>query len=144
MKQQPDRWTLEGFLNHFQAVHHTMNDHPFCWIIGAGASKSSGIPTGGELVDWWLKDLHARECHDCQPLEKWATAASLGIRDFSYSDRASFYPRVFERRFSDFADEGYAYLEYVMTGMKKRRGIAGLEPARPERIIEPAPRGTQF
>ncbi len=36
----------------------------FCFIIGSGASTSSGIPTGREMVNDWLKDL--KEGHNAE------------------------------------------------------------------------------
>src|SRR6185437_14555161 len=104
---------------------------------GAGASKSSGIPTGAELAEWWLRDLHERECVTGEPLADWATEANLGIRGFSYARAAEFYPQIHQRRFKDFPDEGYAYLEHIMTGKAKRRAAKGFEET--NKFIEPGP-----
>jgi hypothetical protein len=127
MPREPERWTLNGFLDHFQRVHETMLDHQFSWVIGAGASRSAGIPTGAELVDCWLRDMHRRDCQDeTPPLEEWATAERPGIDDFTYKERASSYPAIYERRFRGFPAEGFAYLEHVMTGNAKSLGESGL------------------
>jgi protein O-mannosyl-transferase len=139
MSEYPEKWTLDGLENHFQAVHQTMPDHRFCWIIGAGASRSSGIPTGGELVDWWLKDLHLRHCNDGKKLEEWATEETLGIPKFKYENAPEFYPQIYDRRFDKYPTEGYAYLEHVMTGKQKTRNDQGLSDADPPVIIEPSP-----
>lgn len=32
----------------------------FCFVLGAGASRSSGIKSGQELVDIWEKELSER------------------------------------------------------------------------------------
>ncbi len=97
-------------------IHNDMQDRSFAFLLGAGASKPSGIPTGTELVELWLKELHERHELDpkLHPLEKWATAAALEIEGFEYSRAASFYPQVFERRFRNDPDEGNAYLEKIM------------------------------
>jgi tetratricopeptide (TPR) repeat protein len=139
MPRDPERWTLDGFLDHFQRVHETMQDHQFSWVIGAGASRSAGIPTGAELVDVWLRAIHRRECQDETPLEKWATAERLGIDGFTYEDRAASYPQIYERRFRGFPAEGFAYLEYVMTGKAKSLAESGLADAKPTKVIEPGP-----
>jgi protein O-mannosyl-transferase len=139
MSSVPEQWTLDGFLDHFQRVHATMQDHQFSWVIGAGASRSAGIPTGAELVDCWLRDIHRRECRDDKPLEEWATAERLGIDGFTYEDRAASYPAIYERRFRGFPAEGFAYLEHVMTGNAKSFGQSGLEDAQPIKVIEPGP-----
>lgn len=33
-------------------------DKKFCFILGSGASKSSGINTGAELAEKWLAEIH--------------------------------------------------------------------------------------
>jgi protein O-mannosyl-transferase len=53
-----ERWTTTGLLEHFMQVHRQMADRAFAFLLGSGASKSSGIPTGGELVQQWLCELH--------------------------------------------------------------------------------------
>jgi hypothetical protein len=133
MSNEPETWTLAGFLDHFQQVHRKMRDHSFGWILGAGASKSAGIPTGAELVDWWLREMHVRECTDDTTLGVWATEESLGIKGFTYANAAEFYPRIYERRFRHFPEEGFAYLEDVMTGSAKSYGKKGLEEANPKK-----------
>jgi Tfp pilus assembly protein PilF len=134
---EPERWSLKGLLTHFQNVHENMPDHAFAWIVGAGASLQSGIPAGAQLVDWWLRELHILECRDDTPFEPWATEEKLGIDRFDLKNAASFYPRVYERRFRDFPDQGYAYLETVMSGKTKEWKDGRLaEMAKP---IEPSP-----
>ncbi len=140
MSDAPHEWTLEGFVDHFDFFHHKMLDHKFVWVLGAGASLASGIPLGSELVDRWLKELHVREDGGKTPLEDWATAQNLGINGFKYADRASFYPKVYERRFREYPDEGYAYLESVMADADPSPGysilaaaLAGQLPDRPPR-----------
>ena len=109
------QWTLDGLVEHFDFVHHKMLDHKFSWVLGAGASYSSGIPLGNQLVDRWLKKMHLREDSTKTSLEKWATADRLGIPGFKYEDRARFYPGIYERCFREYPEEGYAYLESVMS-----------------------------
>jgi tetratricopeptide (TPR) repeat protein len=140
MSDAPKEWTLQGFVEHFDRVHRTMLDHKFVWILGAGASLASGIPLGSELVDRWLNELHVREDGGNTPLEDWATAENLGIDGFKYEDRASFYPKVYERRFQQYPEEGYAYLEDVMADADPSPGysilaaaLAGDPPERPPR-----------
>ena len=31
---------------------------PFCFILGAGASVQSGIPTGAQLAERWLREIY--------------------------------------------------------------------------------------
>lgn len=129
MSDRPNEWTLEGLVDHFDFVHHDMLDHKFVWVLGAGASSTSGIPLGGQLVDEWLKQLHRRECTEKITVEEWATAECLGIKDFKFDNRASFYSKIYQRRFSDYPDEGYAYLESVMSGKDPSPGYSILAAA---------------
>src|SRR5450759_4956356 len=124
MSNTPTEWTLDGFVEHFDFVHHKMFDHKFVWVLGAGASYASGIPLGNDLVDRWLKTIHVREDGGKTPLEKWATAERLGIPEFKYADRARFYSKIYERCFHEYPEEGYAFLESVMSGKDPSPGYS--------------------
>ena len=118
--------TTAGFLSEFLARHKQMSDRPFCWVLGSGASYQSGIPTGVTLAMQWLKELHEREDFNDLPFEKWATAASLGIKSFDFKNAASFYLFIYQRRFRDFKEQGYAFLEDVMAGIEPSYGYSVL------------------
>ncbi len=122
-------WTLQGLLSHFRFCHEKMPDHAFVWVLGAGASRASGIPTGGELVSRWLGEMHERYDSAGLSLEPWATPENLGIKDFKFSNAAASYPRVFERRFCDHPDEGYACLEDLMSNIDPSPGYSILAKA---------------
>jgi hypothetical protein len=100
MNGTPTVWALKGFCSHFRFVHHKMPDHAFAWVLGAGASKPSGIPTGGQLVNRWLRALHERLDGDNLPFEQWATATNLDIEGFDLQTAASFYTRVYNDVFA--------------------------------------------
>lgn len=104
--------TNQGFLNEFKRRHDQMPDRPFCWILGSGSSVQSGIPTGRALAFQWLKELH--EMESSLPIEEWATAENLGIRSFEYRRAENFYPWIYQRRYHDYKEQGYAFLENVM------------------------------
>lgn len=91
-----------------------MYDRRFAFVLGAGASVSSGIPSGRTLVDEWLRQLYLRdpERKDVK-IEEWVKD-NLDIDDFDYARRAEFYPQVYDRRFPVDREEGYAYLENEM------------------------------
>lgn len=121
-------WTPAGLLDHFVKIHREMQDRAFCFVLGAGASASSGIPTGGQLVYRWLGELQRQldPDHDRRTVEEWATADNLGIPGFDVARAAEFYPQVFELRFNDDPDEGYAALESVMQGREPSIGYSVL------------------
>lgn len=103
-----------------------MPDRPFCWILGSGASVESGIPTGSELAIQWLKELHELEDFQDQPLEKWATEKNLGIKRFKFEKAAAFYPWIYQRRFRDDPEAGYAFLEKAMDSAEPSYGYSVL------------------
>ena len=53
MKEIP----IKTFLYHF--CKNIRADKKYCFLLGAGASKPSGIPTGGELVQKWMNELRS-------------------------------------------------------------------------------------
>ncbi len=57
-------WTLNGALDKLESINNEMLDRPFVFILGAGASVTSGIPSGKALAEKWLLELHSLECHD--------------------------------------------------------------------------------
>ncbi len=113
--EKPTEWKLRGFVEEFSRLHRDMPERSFLFVLGAGASKSSGIQTGAELVDVWLNELFRLE-GDADPstVEEWATAANLQIDGFRYEERATFYPEIYQRRFADDRTAGFAYLESAM------------------------------
>jgi tetratricopeptide (TPR) repeat protein len=106
--------TINGFLNEFKRRHDQMQDRPFCWILGSGASVQSGIPTGKTLSNLWLNELHELEDFQGKSIDEWASAETLGIKAFEYAQAADFYPWIYQRRFRDYKEQGYAFLENVM------------------------------
>ena len=60
--------SLSGFVKEIKETSEGPHPRKFCFVLGAGASKSSGIKSGQELVDIWDKELEERnkESH-----EKW-------------------------------------------------------------------------
>jgi len=115
-----------GLLDYFMYINNKMEDRKFCFILGAGASVQSGIPTGGELATRWLKVLQRRHDNNCdaQDIEQWATADNLKIKDFDFTRVAEFYPKIYDKLYKKDPDEGYAYLGDVMAGMEPSIGYS--------------------
>ena len=80
-----------------------MGDRQFAFVLGAGASATSGIPTGWELVMTWLRELQRQldPHYERRAVEHWATAEALHIPGFEFARAAEFYPDIFEMRFRD-------------------------------------------
>ncbi len=117
-------WVLDGVLDELSRIDKTMKDRQFAFILGAGASFTSGIPTGRELAQRWLRDLHMRECVDQSPLEEWIAGCGIGSGKLTWQSAADHYPQVFERRFDGDREAGYAELETAMEGKSPSLGYS--------------------
>lgn len=102
---------VDAFIKEFADHTEQMENKRFCFLLGAGASKPSGISLGSELALEWLKEIHVQEAPPDQVFEVWATTENLGIEGFDLKNAASFYTRIFERRFDGQMDTGQFWLE---------------------------------
>jgi len=128
---EPRKMGIKTFLDFFMRV--TKNEAlgiRFCFIIGAGASKKSGIPTGAELAQKWLDELHER--YEEAELEQWALGLSNHgqqkkvLEWLKKGNAARYYPQIYDKRFGIESDEGYGYLEKIMEGMEPSVGYSML------------------
>lgn len=76
------------------------------FVLGAGASISSGIKSGQELVDIWDKELLKRNKDEYL---KWKS--ELKITD---ENKYSFYSQYYEHRFQRHPKDGYNFLKKFM------------------------------
>ncbi len=90
------------------------SEKKYCFILGAGASRSSKIRMASELVKAWEKDLVESETEESLALWK----RELGITSDNYTE---FYGDYYKRRFTDYRD-GYHYLEKEMEGKRPGPG----------------------
>lgn len=97
---------LKGFINEMKEVSSGPHPRKFCFVLGAGASISSGIKSGQELVTIWDAELQLRneKAH-----KKWKD--NLNITE---ENKYSFYSKFYERRFRRRPADGYNYLEKLM------------------------------
>ncbi|SFD98726.1 SIR2 family protein [Paracidovorax konjaci] len=117
-------WALDGVLAEMANIHASMKDRQFAFILGSGASFTSGIPTGHHLAERWIKDLHLRECLDSRPLEEWIASCGIGGGQLTLETVAEHYPQIFERRFEGDREAGYAELEAAMEGKSPSLGYS--------------------
>lgn len=117
-------WNLDGVLDDMQQIHASMKDRQFAFILGAGASVTSGIPTGKHLAQKWLKDLYRRECLDGASIEQWIKICGINDPLLTMETAAEFYPQIFERRFEADREAGYAELEVAMEGKSPSLGYS--------------------
>ncbi|MFZ2727156.1 MAG: SIR2 family protein [Methylococcaceae bacterium] len=94
------------------------NDGGMCFLLGAGASVNSGIPSGSELAREWYNDLKNILLID--DLSIWQQ--EIG---FDEERIAEFYPQIYEKRFNHPAT-GFYYLQKRMNTAKPSIGYAVL------------------
>src|SRR5258705_179591 len=129
--------TLNGFLSRFLDQHSRQTQKPFCFILGAGASKQSDIKDGTALATQFLEEIYRDENFENLPFDNWATSERLGIPDFDLNTIGTFYPQLSSRRFQR-EDEGFAFLEAQMEGRDPSYGysvLAYLLSETPHKIV---------
>lgn len=113
-----EQLTLAGFTQEMKEVSTGPHPRKFCFVLGAGASRSSGIKSGQELVALWDEELSQRN-----PVAHKAWREKLGITE---ENRFSFYSQYYERRFHRHPRDGYNYLEKLMEHAKPSAGYVML------------------
>ena len=98
--------SLKGFMYEMKEVSCGPHPRKFCFVLGAGASLSSGIKSGQELVTIWDTELQIR---NEKSHKKWKE--DLNITE---ENKYSFYSKFYERRFLRQPIDGYNYLEKLM------------------------------
>ena len=100
-----EKLSLSGFVEEMKMVSTGAHPRKFCFVLGAGASKSSGIKSGQELVDIWDRELLERNREGHLAWKK-----AQGINE---ENQYEFYSQYYERRFR-LPGDGYNYLEKMM------------------------------
>lgn len=121
----PETISLVGLANRFRNIHETMEDRAFCFVLGAGASRQSGIKLASEMVAEWMEDLHL-ESGSALPLAAWAGTSSLRIAKYDAKNPAAAYAELYHRRFGHDPARGFAYLESVMKEAEPSYGYSVL------------------
>lgn len=108
--------TLDGFIDEFKNASSGPHCRKFCFFLGAGASVSSGIKSGSELVDRWEEELKLR---NPEVYEKWKE--EKGITE---KNKYSFYGDYYEQRYFHNSNsmDGYNELEKMMEKAKPSVG----------------------
>lgn len=113
-----EKLSQTGFIHEFIDVTDGPHSSKFCFVLGAGASKSSGIKMGQELVDIWEKELKERNAKDYENWKK-----ELGITD---ENKYSYYSQYYEKRFEKRPIDGLNFLEKMMENVNPSVGYVVL------------------
>lgn len=86
------------------------NGKRFCFILGSGVSRSSGIPTGIDMSRTWVSEIEERYKGNEKEIE--GLMQQLEIKDISI--KSDNYFDIYNLRFFPDYGNGYAYLEKKM------------------------------
>lgn len=113
-----EKLSFSGFINEIKDVSNGSHPRKFCFVLGAGASKTSGIKSGQELVNIWDQDLKERNQEE---YTRWKNALNI-----TEDNKYSFYSKYYEKRFRRQSADGYNYLEKLMEHAKPSPGYVML------------------
>lgn len=95
------------FKHTLRDIHKNTQNRKFCFVLGAGASVKSGIPTGGQLAEQWFKEIEERtEEEECK---QW-----ISDQKIDENDLASSYGSIYRKRFENDKTSGYEFLVQAM------------------------------
>lgn len=122
--------SIVSFIKEIKEVTFGAHPRKFCFVLGAGASRSSGIKSGQELVRIWDNDLRERNEADYLAWKK-----SYSITN---ENMYGFYSQYYEKRFSRCSTDGYNYIEKIMESAKPSAGyvmLAHLLTTTPHNVV---------
>jgi protein O-mannosyl-transferase len=96
-------------------IHKNTENRKFCFVIGAGASRKSGIPTGKELAEEWFAEIKER-LNDSE-LKKWLKEQKIDVKELAAS-----YGMIYRKRFENDKNSGYEFLVQAMKSAKPSLG----------------------
>ncbi|MBL0235585.1 MAG: hypothetical protein IPQ02_02920 [Saprospiraceae bacterium] len=111
-ENQPFRIDQKRLVTLFKDIKRLNSDETrFCFLIGAGASKSSGIKTGWELSEEWYKSL--KEDLSQEELKEWEESIGFKIENIG-----AFYPYLYKKRYETSIQIGYEEFKKLMENIE--------------------------
>ncbi len=107
--------SLHTFKYTLRDIHTNTENRKFCFVIGAGASYKSGIPTGGQLAEKWFDEI--KERYSKEEITQWIKEARIDRKDL-----AAHYGSIYRKRFENDKTSGYEFLVQAMRAAKPTFG----------------------
>lgn len=107
--------SLHTFKHTLKDIHKHTQNRKLCFVLGAGASFKSGIPTGGHLAQKWYKEIKERYAAD--EITEWINKIKIDENDLS-----SHYGDIYRKRFENDKTSGYEFLIQAMKDAKPTFG----------------------
>jgi len=105
----------QTFKHILKDIHKSSENRKFCFIIGAGASVKSGIPSGEELAKKWFKEIN--EIYPKNEINQWKKNLNIDSKDY-----AAHYGSIYQKRFEIDKESGYEFLVKSMREAKPSLG----------------------
>lgn len=107
--------SMRGFVKELRRIDQLPIGQTFVFLLGAGASVSSGIPGARALAETWLAEMHELDPrHNGIPYHQWMHDGHHGIAGLDPKNAAASYSAIFDRRFAANPSQGFAYLTKLM------------------------------
>ena len=117
-----------NFAARFAAEHNRMPGRQFCWILGAGASVTSGIPAAATFAKKWLnevidRDTKQRSADQFPEIynEKFSTH-TVNWQDWNPESPAQYYSEIFDVCFASKPRDAFQEFEEAMRGKQGNIG----------------------
>ena len=110
--------SLKEFLYYFS--RDKRESKKFCFILGAGASAASNIPTGKELAEKWFKELKTKILEE-KEFNKW-----MQSKNIDENNLAKDYGQIYDKRYEFDSKDGFNFLETIMEKSEPSIGYAML------------------
>ena len=124
---EPQTISLLSLADRFIEDHKRMPNRSFAFVLGAGASRSSGIKGASQMVEDWIRSLHREASGAADGDGKaWANEKTLGIANYDPADPAACYSELYRKMYARDPDRGYAYLEEQLQGSEPSYGYSVL------------------
>ncbi|QHI36633.1 hypothetical protein IMCC3317_19960 [Kordia antarctica] len=106
--QEPKKISQKRLVRIFKDIKGVKSeDNRFCFLIGAGASKSSGIQTGWELSEEWYQEL--QDDLEVDELKTWEKAIKFDAKKVG-----EFYSHLYKKRYESCHQVGYDKFKRIM------------------------------
>jgi tetratricopeptide (TPR) repeat protein len=122
---------LKEFLVDIGDIVESSLDRKFCFILGAGASRSSNIPTGSELAEKWFEEIKIRL--NQYQFEEWIEVEQINVVELG-----SFYGKIFSKRFERDRRAAYDFLYNSMADSSPSLGytiLAQILAEQPHNVV---------
>lgn len=107
-ENKPKEITQQAFIRGLKASRDESSNILYGFILGAGASVKSGIPTASTFAKEWYEDILLDNLKN--ELDEWKRS----VQGFDENNLAKFYSDIFEKRFEGNPDEGIQQLQKYM------------------------------